>query len=363
MSNLPRIDRLVEILVKKGLEHIMIGPSSDMEYLTKIAPIIDERFKVLVISKNGKNFAIAPQICKDEFEEELLPDIPVYLWGDDTGPAAAIDMAFGEHGLSDVTVALNDGIRAIDVLSMQKKYQLKLVDGDELVSILRRAKSPEEIERQKAVGALADEVLCEIENFIRPGLREYDIWLKLRDEFERRGGGKISGIFASGPNGAMPHYTKYDRVIEKNDLMVVDFGGTYRGYRSDTTRTFVIGEPTEEQRKVYEVVLKAQKAGEAFVKPGIRACDLDRTVRGVIEEAGYGSYFTHRTGHGIGIIAHEPPYITATETTTLQEGMTFSIEPGIYLPGKFGVRIENCVVVTKDGCEAFTHYPRELRVI
>ena len=363
MSNLPRVDRLVEILAKKDLDHIMIGPSPDMEYLTKIAPIIDERFKALVVSKDGRNFAIAPQICKDEFEEELLPDIPVYTWSDDTGPDAAIERAFGEYGLRDTVVALNDGIRAIDVLAMQRKYGLELADGDELVSLLRRAKSPEETECQKAVGALADEVLYEIEKFLKPGLTERDVWLKLRDEFERRGGEKISGIFASGPNGAMPHYTKYDRVIEKNDLVVIDFGGKYRGYRSDTTRTFVIGEPTEEQRKVYEIVLKAQKAGEAFVRPGIRACDLDRTVRGVIEEAGYGDYFTHRTGHGIGIIAHEPPYITATETTVLEEGMSFSIEPGIYLPGKFGVRIENCVVVTKDGCEAFTHYPRGLKVL
>jgi Xaa-Pro aminopeptidase len=200
-------------------------------------------------------------------------------------------------------------------------------------------------------------------NYIRPGLTERDIQIRLRDEFEKRGGEKVTWVVGSGPNGALPHNTKSDRAVEERDVVVVDFGARYRGYRSDTTRTFIVGEPTEEQRRVYEAVLAAHLAGEAAVRPGVRACDVDRAARAVIEEGGYGPYFTHRTGHGIGVTGHELPNISASDTTVLEPGMTFSIEPGIYLPGKFGVRIENCVAVTENGAEPFTRYPRELRAI
>lgn len=362
MSHLPRVDKLVGILRERNLDNLLVGPSPDMEYLTKISPIVDERFKVLCVSKTGKHFAIAPRMCQEEFEDEL-GEMPIYFWGDHEGPLPAIERAFKENGIDGSTLALNDGIRAIDVLFMVDRFGVRLADGGEVVSVLRRAKGPEEIECQKAVGKLADEVLYELEKFIRPGVSERDIQRKLRDTFEERGGDKVTWVIGSGPNGALPHNTRSDRIVEKSDIVIVDFGAKYRGYRSDTTRTFVVGEPTEEQRRVYETVLEAHLAGESAVKPGVRACDIDGVVRGVIEKAGFGEYFTHRTGHGIGIIAHEPPYISAADTTVLEKGMTFSIEPGIYLRGKFGVRIENCVVVTDKGAEPFTHYPRELRII
>jgi Xaa-Pro aminopeptidase len=358
-----RMDHVVDVLKREKLDYLMVGPSPDMEYLAGLTPVADERFKVLCVSKNGKHFAIAPKLCREEFEGELAPDIPVYVWGDDEGPISAIERAFAEYVVADSFMAMNDGIRAIDVIDLVERYRIKPRNGGELVAQLRQVKSPEEVECQRAVGKLADEVLYALEGYIRSGLTERDIQIRLRDEFEKRGGERVTWVIGSGPNGALPHNTKSDRVVEEHDVVIVDFGARYRGYRSDTTRTFIVGEPTEEQRRVYEIVLAAHLAGEAAVRPGVRACDVDKAARTVIEEAGYGKYFTHRTGHGIGIMVHELPNISASNTTVLESGMTFSIEPGIYLPGKFGVRIENCVVVTEKGAEPFTHYPRELRVI
>jgi Xaa-Pro aminopeptidase len=363
MGKFPRLDRVAGILKEKTLDYLVVGPSPDMEYLTRLTPIADERFKALFVAGDGGHFAVAPRLCKEEFEEELFPEISVYVWDDSDGPSGAVGRAFSENEVSGRKLALNDGVRAIEVLYMADEFGVKLVDGGAVVSSIRRVKGPEEVACQKAVGALADEVLYALEKYIRPGLSERDIQIRLRDEFEKRGGEKVTWVIASGPNGALPHYTKSDRVVLERDIIIVDFGARFRGYRSDTTRTFVVGEPAEEQRKVYEIVLAAHLAAEASVRPGVRACDVDRTARGVIEDAGYGEYFTHRTGHGIGIVVHEQPNIMASDKTVLQPGMTFSIEPGIYLPGKFGVRIENCVVVTENGAEPFTRYPRELRVI
>jgi Xaa-Pro dipeptidase len=363
MKKFPRLERLVDVLTQEKLDCLMIGPSADMEYLVGLKPVADERFKALCVAQNGKHFTIAPKLCREEFENEVAPDIPVYVWGDEESPAPAVDKAFKEHGTANSVMALNDGIRAIDIIETASRYNLELVRGEALVARLRQVKNPEEVSCQKAVGKLADEVLYELEGYIRPGLTERDIQIRLRDAFEKRGGERVTWVIGSGPNGALPHNTRSDRIVEEHDIVVVDFGASYRGYRSDTTRTFVVGEPTDEQRHVYETVLAAHLAGEAAARPGVRACDVDRAARAVIEDAGYGQYFTHRTGHGIGIVVHELPNISASNTTVLEAGMTFSIEPGIYLPGKFGVRIENCVVVTEKGAEAFTHYPRELRVI
>jgi Xaa-Pro aminopeptidase len=167
-------------------------------------------------------------------------------------------------------------------------------------------------------------------------------------------------IVASGPNGASPHHEAGDRVIEIGDSVVIDFGGTVDGYGSDTTRNFAVGEPTADYRRAFAVLQEAQAAAVAAVRPGTSAQDVDRAARRVIQEAGYGDYFIHRTGHGIGLDAHEHPYIVEGNQLALEQGMTFSIEPGIYLPGRFGMRIEDIVAVTKNGVERLNQSPREL---
>jgi Xaa-Pro aminopeptidase len=167
-------------------------------------------------------------------------------------------------------------------------------------------------------------------------------------------------IVASGPNGASPHHDAGDRVIEIGDAVVIDFGGTVDGYGSDTTRNFSVGEPSSEYRRAFAVLEEAQAAAVAAVCPGTPAQDVDRTARRIIREAGYGDYFVHRTGHGIGLDTHEHPYIVEGNELALEQGMTFSIEPGIYLPGRFGMRIEDIVAVTEDGVERLNRSDRGL---
>ncbi|CAN5860364.1 hypothetical protein BH23ACT5_BH23ACT5_01600 [soil metagenome] len=170
-------------------------------------------------------------------------------------------------------------------------------------------------------------------------------------------------IVASGPNGASPHHEPAYRRIEGGDMVVIDFGGRMGGYCSDMTRMFVIGAPSARQAEVHEVVRRAQAAAVQAVRPGVALGDIDRAARNVIEDAGYGEFFIHRTGHGIGLDAHEEPYVIETNPQAAEAGMAFSIEPGIYLPGEFGVRIEDIVVVTDDGVEALNQADRSLHVV
>jgi D-alanyl-D-alanine dipeptidase len=170
-------------------------------------------------------------------------------------------------------------------------------------------------------------------------------------------------IVGSGPNGANPHHEMGERVIEDGDMVVLDFGGLKDGYGSDTTRTVHVGEPTDEERRVHDVVREAQEAGFRAVRPGAAGQDVDRAARAVIADAGYGEYFIHRTGHGIGVTTHEPPYMIEGERQALVPGMCFSVEPGIYLPGRFGVRIEDIVTVTEDGGRRLNRTAREMAIV
>ena len=170
-------------------------------------------------------------------------------------------------------------------------------------------------------------------------------------------------VVGSGPNGANPHHEIGDRVIEDGDMVVLDFGGLKFGYGSDTTRTVHVGEPTVEERDVHEIVCQAQQAAFEAVRPGIECQEVDRVARAVITEAGYGDYFIHRTGHGIGLTTHEPPYMVEGEAQIVQAGMCFSIEPGIYLPGRFGVRIEDIVTVTADGGRRLNQTSHEMQIV
>ncbi len=362
MQESGRVAKAAALLEANSMDALLVAASPDLEYLTGLNPIDDERFKGICIYPDGRFFAVAPSLCGDEFREDLGETASIYLWKDTEGPGKAFEEAFSDYG-APRNLGVNDAVRAASVMSIAGKHGIKLVDGRKIVAAVRMNKSQEEVDSLVKVGTLADKVLRQLSACIVPGMSERDVQLKLRDIYESIGGEKISYVVATGPNSALPHYNKSGRVIEKRDVVLIDFGGRHQGYRSDTTRTFFVGSPSEEQKKIYSIVLEAHLAGEATVAEGVRACDIDKAVRSVIERAGYGEYFTHRTGHGIGIVAHEAPDISATDTTVLKKGMAFSIEPGIYLPGKFGIRIENCVAVTEKGALPFTRFPRELTVL
>ena len=241
----------------------------------------------------------------------------------------------------------------------------ELIPAQELLDGLRASKDREELAAMVQAQKITDAAFGEILNYIRPGLTEQEVAARLVYELLRRGARKVSfdPIVAAGANGSMPHAVPGETVIQKGMFVTMDFGCVYDGYCSDMTRTVAIGQPTQEMEQVYAVVLAAQKAGIAAARAGIPGRELDSAARKVIEEADYGDYFTHSFGHSLGLEIHESPNASPGETRTLPAGTVISAEPGIYLPGRFGVRIEDVLVLEEGGCWDITQSPKNLIVL
>lgn len=360
-----RVEALARKLTQDGLRAIILGPSSDLEYLGGLELFDDERFKALGITADGHAFAIVPKLYEEEFIHALGDDVPRYIWSDHDWFYGAFAAAARDFGLNASVLAMNSGVRAVDAIEIAERHGARLVNGWHCLDDLRICKTPEELALMRKAGRLADEVIADLARFIKPGMKEREVRRELSRLFEEKGADAeaFPSIVATGPNASMPHYHAEGSAIERGHFVVIDFGCRCGGYCSDMTRTLFVGEPTAEDRKIYEIVRVAQAAGEAAVHPGALPQDVDRAARRVIEDAGYGAFFNNRLGHGIGIAVHEAPNIMEGNTTPLRPGMTFSVEPGIYIPGRLGVRIENIVAVTETGCEAMNHYPRDLVTI
>jgi Xaa-Pro aminopeptidase len=240
----------------------------------------------------------------------------------------------------------------------------ELVPTEHLVEALRAVKEPGEVARIRAACGIADDALASVLPMLRDEPTERGFALALEHEMRARGaaGTSFETIVASGPNGTMPHARPTDRVIGRGELVVVDFGCIVDGYCSDMTRTVSVGDPGPDARRVWDVVATSQRAGRDAVRGGAACRDVDRASRAVIEEAGWGETFAHGTGHGVGLEIHEAPRVAATADGTLEPGHVVTVEPGVYLPGVGGVRIEDTVVVTPDGAEALTAFPKQLLV-
>lgn len=234
-----------------------------------------------------------------------------------------------------------------------------------MVGHLRIIKSSEEIDNLRQASRIIDEVVKDLSEFIRPGLLERDIKKKIEELCLEKGASGLSfdPIVAAGSNSSMPHYNQDSGIIQERDMVLLDLGCRYNGYCSDTTRTFFIGEPTAKQKEVYAAVLEANLQAEAFVREGVAAEEVDRKAREVLEKAGLGQYFITRTGHGIGVNVHEHPNIVQGNKQILKNGMAFSIEPSICIPGEFGIRIEDIVVVVDGKAEVLNKFPKELIVL
>jgi len=244
--------------------------------------------------------------------------------------------------------------------ALREHWDTTLTPTRGLVEGLRRVKAPEELEAIREAQALADRVFGEVRPMIQAGVRELDVALKLELGL-RRAGAEVGFdvIVASGPRGAMPHGVASEKVIEDGDLVTIDFGARVRGYHSDMTRTVAVGRPTDELRRVYNAVLEAEEAAVAAVKPGVRAEDLDTLARGILERHGLLEAFAHSLGHGVGLNIHEGPGLRKGSEDVLESGMVITVEPGAYLPGVGGVRIEDLVLVTEAGYEVLSHTPKE----
>jgi Xaa-Pro aminopeptidase len=287
--------------------------------------------------------------------------VTVSTWSDGSDPYAAAARLIDPRG----SYAISDSAWAMHLLGLQHALpESRYTSVTSTLPMLRAVKDAAEIELLAAAGAAADAAYDQIVDVRFAGRREREIGTQLAALLREHGHSQVDfTVVGSGPNGANPHHEMGERVIEEGDMVVLDFGGLKDGYGSDTTRTVHVGEPTDEERDVFAIVRQAQRAAFEAVRPGIACQEIDRVARRVIDDAGYGERFIHRTGHGIGLTTHEPPYMVEGEQLPLVPGMCFSIEPGIYLPGRFGVRIEDIVTVTEDGGRRLNHTSHELRIV
>ncbi|ARX87211.1 MULTISPECIES: aminopeptidase P family protein [Streptomyces] len=358
-----RMDRAARAAADAGLAGVLVAPGPDLVWLTGYrVPADTERLTLLVIAPGRDPVLVVPKLeAPDAARAAGAPALTLRDWTDGMDPydvTAPLLDARGRFGVSDNAWALH-------LLGLQRQLpDSSYAALTEALPMLRAVKDAAELERLAAAGAAADATYEEIQKVTFAGRKETDVAGDLADLLRQFGHEQVDfTVVGSGPNGASPHHEAGDRVIERGDMVVLDFGGLRHGYGSDTSRTVHVGEPSAEEQRVHDVVREAQDAACRAVKPGIACQDVDRVARAVITEAGYGEYFIHRTGHGIGVTTHEPPYMIEGEEQPLVPGMCFSVEPGIYLPGRFGVRIEDIVTVTEDGGRRLNTTARELAVV
>jgi Xaa-Pro dipeptidase len=287
-----------------------------------------------------------------------------YPWRDQEGFETALQRCIADAGLSGRIGVEYTAMRVLELRALEGAASVSAEDATALLAELRMVKDADELRAMRAAVQVIEEALGEAVKAIRPGVTEREI-VAIWDRAIAAAGGEPSfaSIVASGPHSANPHHTPGDRAFERGDLVVLDGGARVDGYCSDITRTFAVGEPSPEARTIYDTVLRANRAGFAAVRPGASGATIDAAARQVIDESGYGAQFVHRTGHGLGIEIHEPPYLHSGEPTPLREGTTFTVEPGVYVAGVGGVRIEDNVVITVDGAESLTSFPRELQIL
>ncbi|GGT98388.1 aminopeptidase P family protein [Streptomyces lateritius] len=362
-----RMDRAAAEAADAGLAGILVAPGPDLVHLTGYQPTATtERLTVLVLAAGREPVLVVPTLEAPDAEQ--APGAAAFTlrdWTDGKDPYAVTAPLLGAGGTG-ARFGVSDNTWALHLLGLQKALPAtSYVSLTEALPMLRAVKDARELERIAAAGAAADEAYREILTVRFEGRRETEVAADLAAALMRFGHSQVDfTVVGSGPNGANPHHEAGERVIERGDMVVLDFGGLKHGYGSDTTRTVHVGEPTDEERRVHDLVREAQQAGFEAVRPGVACQEVDRAARKVITDAGYGAYFIHRTGHGIGVTTHEPPYMVEGEERPIVPGMCFSVEPGVYLPGRFGVRIEDIVTATEDGGgRRFNNTPREMAIV
>jgi Xaa-Pro aminopeptidase len=340
-----------------------VTPGPDLVWLTGYQPTaITERLTLLVLSADRKPTLLVPTLERPDAERaEGTGATTVVDWRDGTDPYAAASSLLRPDG----HYAISDSAWAMHLLGLQAALPATSYDAvTAVLPMLRAVKDANELARLEAAGAAADAAYDEILGARFSGRKETDVAADLADLLRRHGHEQVDfTVVGSGPNGANPHHEAGSRIVEVGDCVVLDFGGLKDGYGSDTSRTVCVGEPTPQVLEVHEIVRLAQQAGVDAVRAGDACQDVDRAARKVIADAGYGEHFIHRTGHGIGTTTHEPPYMVEGEDLPMVPGMCFSVEPGIYLAGRFGVRIEDIVTVTDDGARRFNNTDRHLQQV
>ncbi|UIP01289.1 Xaa-Pro peptidase family protein [Halobaculum sp. CBA1158] len=358
---------------------LVLFPSTNLRYLTGYTEEPGERHFLLFVTADADPVFLVPELSGEQVRAESVVD-DVRTWADDEDPVAAVESVLAELGLAGDDrddrdaddapphVLVDDAMHARFTQDLRRALPSATWGlASEVLADLRVVKDDAEIAALRRAGEAADAVVRELrrDGDDLVGTTEAELATHIEERLVANGGTGVSfeTIVGSGPNGAMPHHTHGDRTVEAGDPVVLDFGTRVDGYPSDQTRTLVFGDdsPPEGFREVHRVVREAQDAAVEAVEPGVTTGAVDAAAREVIEEAGYGEAFIHRTGHGVGLDVHEEPYVVADGERELEPGMVFSVEPGIYLSGEFGVRIEDLVVVTDDGCVRLNRTDRDWR--
>ncbi len=335
-----------------------------MLYLSGIHAHVSERPILLFVPADDDPAIIIPSLEAQKARQAGLAGDRIFQWSDDEGYTGAFQQACAHLELSDYLLGVEALHMRVLEIELLHRYApgLTTAHAEPIMSALRQAKDQDEVAAMQKAVNIAQQAIENLLPRIQIGQSEKQIAAMLLEELMDAGSQAIpfGPIVSAGPNGASPHAVPTERPIQAGDLLVIDWGATFNDYPSDITRTFAVGEISGDLKRVYETVHQANEAGRSAARLGASGRDVDRAARGVIDKAGYGDYFIHRTGHGLGLEGHEPPYIMEGNGEPLVLGAVFTVEPGIYLPERAGVRIEDDIVIDADGARSLTSFPREL---
>lgn len=354
-----RIETVLDNLAARGLSQLLACDPRSIQYLTGAYVEPGERFLGLLLCAGAPRPAL---LLNELFAAPAGIEAEVVPFNDTDDPIALL----AERCDADAALGCDKNLPARFLIPMmEREIAAGFVLASDAVDDARAIKDDGERQLMRAASAANDAAMGRFRELVREGVTEAEVAAQLEHIYRELGasGHSFSPIVSFGANAADPHHEPDGTALKRGDVVLFDVGCRKDEYCSDMTRTFFFDEPDEEQRRVYEVVRRANEAGKAAVRPGARFCDIDAAARTVIEDAGYGPYFTHRLGHQIGLDVHEPGDVSSANEAQVRPGMCFSIEPGIYLPGRFGVRIEDLVIATEDGCEVLNDYPRELEAL
>ena len=361
-ERLARIAKVQELMQRQGVAALLVETGSSLVYFTGVRWSRSERITAAVIPAKGQVVLVTPFFETPSVKETLAIAADVRSWNEDESPFKLIAKALGTVS---GPVAVEQTVREFIVDGLQRDVGFKVVSGAALVNACRQIKSPAELALMRRANAITLAALRQVHGAVRTGMTSRDIAALMQTATTRLGGDSEFALILLNEASAYPHGSRQPQVVHEGSVILMDCGCTVEDYQSDISRTWVHGEPTPRQRKVWDTIRRGQDMVYGAAKPGVPAATLDTAVRKFYEREGWGPGFTlpglsHRAGHGIGMDGHESPYLVGNDQTPLQPGMCFSNEPGLYIPGEFGMRLEDCWVMTEHGPEGFTPLARSL---
>jgi Xaa-Pro dipeptidase len=361
-----RLATLQSAMRPAGIDVLAVAPGANMRYLAGLEIHMNERIAVAFFPADGQPAMVLPTLETPRAKAQARFPITFYSWDDADGPAGALSRCVAELGLAGRRIGVEyTAMRVLELRAIEAAAPgAQVLDATPMIAELRMVKDAQELAAMRRAVAVVEAALGAAVAQIHAGMTERELATVWEREMRVRGGEPSFGtIIASGPNAANPHHSNSDRPFQPGDFIIMDGGVWNDGYASDITRTIALGQPNEQARAIYELVQAANAAGRLYARPEATGEEIDQAARKVIADGGFGQYFIHRTGHGLGLEIHEPPYIVAGSLEPLVPGTTFTIEPGVYVEGVCGVRIEDDVVITSDGAESLTSFERNLIIV